>query len=322
MARIDELRLMTKVARLYHERGLRQTDIAEQLDISQATISRLLKRAQEEQIVRISVHTPVGAHTQLEDSLEAAYGVKEAIVVDSIDNEDQILRDIGSAAAYYLETTLKPNEVIGISSWSSTLLATVDAMSPLKHPIGAQVVQILGGVGNPMAEHHAAHLVRKLALLVQGEVTLLPAPGIVGSAAMRQIYMQDQYVQQAAAQFERVTLALVGIGSVEPSKLLVSSGNIFSTQELNSFRDLNAAGDICLRFFDVNGVPIQTSANERVIGMGLEQLRHVRRCVGIAGGQRKLTAIRGALRGRLINVLITDVHTAEALLALSTDSDP
>src|SRR5215510_15162312 len=147
MARVDELRLMAKVARLYYERGLKQTDIADQLDISQATISRLLKRAQQEEIVRISINVPTGAYAELEDGLERAYGLKEAIVVDSVPNDDQLLRDIGSAAAYYLETTHKQDEVIGISSWSSSLLATVEAMHPLPRPLGAKVIQILGGVG-------------------------------------------------------------------------------------------------------------------------------------------------------------------------------
>jgi DNA-binding transcriptional regulator LsrR (DeoR family) len=191
-------------------------------------------------------------------------------------------------------------------------------MRPLSRQIGTQVIQILGGVGNPTAEHHAVHLVRKLAVLVQGEATFLPAPGIVGSAETRQIYLQDQFVQQAMAQFEHVTLALVGIGTVEPSRLLASSGNVFSPQELDMLGEQGAVGDICLRFFDANGMPLQTLANDRVIGMELDQLRHVRRCVGIAGGDRKLAAIRGALQGHLINVLITDRFTAEALLASST----
>jgi DNA-binding transcriptional regulator LsrR (DeoR family) len=314
MARVDELRLMAKVARLYYERGLRQVDIADQLDISQATISRLLKRAQQEEIVRISVSVPVGAYAQLEDSLEATYGLKSAIVVDCVLDDDQDLRDIGSAAAYYLETTLKPNEVIGISSWSSALLATVEAMRPFHHQMGARVIQILGGIGDPAAENHAVHLVRRLAFLVQGEAVFLPAPGIAGSAETRRIYLQDQYVHQAIAQFEGVTLALVGIGSVEPSKLLASSGNVFSSQELDALRAQGAVGDICLRFFDARGTPLQTPANDRVIGMELDQLRQVRRCVGIAGGKRKLAAIRGALRGHWINVLITDLATAQALL--------
>ena len=53
MAQSDELRLMTKVARLYHEQALTQSQIATQLNLSQATVSRLLRRAQEAQIIRI-----------------------------------------------------------------------------------------------------------------------------------------------------------------------------------------------------------------------------------------------------------------------------
>src|SRR5262249_15261641 len=292
---------------------------ADQLDISQATISRLLKRAQQEEIVRISINVPTGAYAELEDGLEGTYGLKEAIVVDSVPNDDQILRDIGSAAAYYLETTLKQDEVIGISSWSSSLLATVEAMHPLPRPLGAKVIQILGGVGNPTAEQHAVNLVRKLAVLVQGQATLLPAPGVTGSAETLRIYLQDQYVHHAMVQFDSVTIALVGIGSVEPSRLLANSGNVFSPLELDTLRQQGAVGDICLRFFDANGTPVQTPLNDRVIGMDLSQLRQVRRSVGVAGGQRKLAAIHGAIQGHLINVLITDSYTAQALLALSPD---
>src|SRR5262249_837529 len=122
-------------------------------------------------------------------------------------------------------------------------------------------------------------------------------------------------VQSALARFEHVTLALVGIGDVEPSRLLASSGNVFSREELDQLRQLGAVGDICLRFFAISGSPISTPLNDRVIGMELEQIRKVRRSVGIAGGKRKLAAIHGALTGHWINVLITDRFTAEALLA-------
>jgi DNA-binding transcriptional regulator LsrR (DeoR family) len=314
MARIDELRLMTKVARLYYSMHLRQTQIADQLDISQATISRLLKRAQDEQIVRINISTPTGTYSEIEAELEQIYGIKEAVVVDSVENDEQILRDIGAATAYYLEQTIKPNEVIGLSSWSKTLMAMVDAMNPLAKQADVQVVQALGGMGNPAVEHHAAHLVRRLAVLVQGQAVFLPAPGVVVSPEMRNLYMQDPYVAETLEKFKKITLCLVGIGSVEPSDMLASSGNIFSHEELDALRKKGAVGDICMRFFDANGCPIQNGLNERVIGLELEQLRRIKRCVGVAGGKRKVAAIRGAMRGRYINVLITDIHTARALL--------
>jgi len=319
MGRIDELRLMTKVARMYYVLQYKQTQIAEQLDISQATISRLLKRAQEEQIIRINISIPTGIYSDIEMNLEKAYGLKEVIVVDSVDdNEEQIMRDIGAAAAYYLEQTVKPSEIIGLSSWSKTLMAMVDAMNPLPKPAGAEVIQVLGGVGNPAVERHADHLVRRLAILVRGKAVFLPAPGVLASPEMKNLYLQDPYVASTIEMFPKITLCLVGIGSVEPSDMLASSGNVFSNEELDHLCQLGAVGDVCMRFFDADGNPVKNATSDRVIGMDLEQLRQVRRCVGVAGGERKIAAIRGALRGGYINVLITDINTAKALLETST----
>jgi DNA-binding transcriptional regulator LsrR (DeoR family) len=319
MARLDELRLMTKVARLYHEQDMTQPEIAAQLDLSQATVSRLLKRAEQEHIIRITVNVPFGTYPELEEELQKTFGLKEAVVVDSIEDNDRVMRDLGAAAAYYLETTLHANDVIGISSWSSTLLAMVDAMQPLNRPLQVKVLQILGGLGSPSAGVYASRLIGRLADRVKGEAILLPAPGVVGSPEAVPIFLNDRYVQQATAKFDQVSLALVGIGSVEPSGLLASSGNIFSPEELEMLREAGAVGDICLRFFDKAGIPVETSLNERVIGMTLEQLRKVKRAVGIAGGPRKLNAIRGALTGKLINVLITDSLTAKKLLRSDRD---
>jgi DNA-binding transcriptional regulator LsrR (DeoR family) len=315
MARIDELRLMTKVAHLYYGQDMTQPEIAAQLDLSQASVSRLLKRAKQEQIVRVTVNVPYGVYAELEEQLQKTYGLKEVVVVDSsMEHSDQIMRDIGAAAAYYLETTLRTGDMIGVSSWSSTLLAMVDALQPLTRPSQIRVLQILGGLGSPSAELYATRLVGRLANLVRGEAVLLPAPGIVGSPEAVPILLEDRYVREAMSLFNQVTIALVGIGTVEPSGLLASSGNIFSPEELDILRASGAVGDICLRFFDASGTPVATSLNARVIGMNLDQLRQVKRAVGIAGGKQKLNAICGALQGKLINVLITDRFTAEHLL--------
>ncbi len=317
MALAEELRLMAKTARLYYELGLSQAEIASRLDLSQATVSRLLKRALEQQVVQISVTLPPGFHAELEDDLQKKYNLKEAIVVDvaADDSDDQVQRALGAAAAFYLQSTLKHHEVIGLSSWSATLLATVDAMRPLAHPIDAIVLQILGGIGNPGAGLHANRLTERFASLVHGRAVFLPAPGVVGSVETRQIMLDDVFVSEALALFDQVTLALVGIGDLEPSKLLVSSGNRFSPEELAMLRAKGAVGDICLRFFDQDGIPVDSPLNERVISMSLEELRSVKRTVGVAGGLRKLKAIRAALVGSWVNVLVTDRNVAEALVA-------
>ena len=117
MARIDELRLISRVTLMYYEWEMRQSDIAKQLGLSQASVSRLLNRAKEEGIIRISINLPNGVYTELEEQLIKKYKLRDVIVVDSIeDNESLIQRDIGAAAAYYLESIIRPNEVIVISS--------------------------------------------------------------------------------------------------------------------------------------------------------------------------------------------------------------
>jgi DNA-binding transcriptional regulator LsrR (DeoR family) len=314
MARIDELRLMAKIARMYYTQSLRQTEICERLNIHQSTVSRVLKRAEREGIVRTTVSLPPGTHTEIEEGLQARYGLDEAVVVDCLEDEAQIAHDLGAAAAFYLENTLKPSDVIGISSWSAALLEMVNAMHPSQRFKKTRVIQILGGVGSPNAEVHAAQMTRRLADLIGGQATLLPAPGVVGSRAARDVLIKDRFVREAVDLFPQITLALVGIGATEPSRALASSGNIFSPQEVQLLAAKGAVGDICLRFFDASGRQVTTELNDRVISMELGQLHAVRRVVGVAGGRRKFHAIRGALWGRLINVLITDLASANQLL--------
>jgi len=247
--------------------------------------------------------------------LEEKFGLTQAIVGDAIrDSEEFVLNAIGSAAAQFIESTLKTGEVIGISSWSESLLSMVDHMHPPRKVENCLVVQMLGGVGNPSAEQHANRLATRLARLVHGNARFLPAPGVVGSGSAAKVLAQDPYVREVVALFEKVTLALVGVGSIEPSALVASSGNIFSREELEALQRKGAVGDICLRFYDVNGREVNGAFDGRVIGIDLASLRRVPRSVALCGGKRKFSAILGALRGKWVNTLITDQYTAQRLL--------
>ena len=321
--RDEQLRLMTKVARLYHEHGVLQPEIARRLHISQARVSRLLKQAQVEGIVRTMVVIPEGVRTGLEDELERAYGLREAVVVETFNtSEEGIAYELGVSTAAYLEASLTGGDVVGLSSWSATLLAAVEAMRRTSRVAAERVVQLVGGIGNPSAAGHAARLNQRFADVTGAKPTFLLAPGIAASAEAREALLGDQYVREAMEALDHLTLALVGIGALEPSTLLQSSGNIFSEKELKALGRKGAVGDICLRFFDAEGRPVASDVDRRVIGVTLEQLRNVDRSVGVAGGERKYEAIRGAVVGNWINVLVTDHLTAERLLADAAAAAP
>ena len=314
MSRLHELRMIARVAQMYHVDGLRQADIAERLRISQATVSRMLKRAQEEEIVRTTVVAPSGTYSDLETALRAEFGLVEAIVVEcSEDRDGAIMARIGEAAAHFLETTLQTGEIIGVSSWSETILKMVDNIHPMKTGKAKYVVQTLGGIGDPTVQIHANQLTTRLARLTGAEAHLLNAPGVAQSREGKLVLLGDPFVRETMDMFGQITLAIVGIGAMEPSNMLARSGNIFTSREIAAIQEAGGVGDMSLRFFDADGRIVKTPLDDRVIGMPLEELRGVDRVLALAGGQAKTDAIRGALRTGVIDILITDKFTAERL---------
>lgn len=314
MGRVNELRLIARVAQMYHVEGRRQAEIAQALRMSQATVSRMLKRAEQEDIVRTTVIPPQGTFSELETALRHKFALSEAIVVDcSEDRDGAIMARIGEAAAHFLEVTLQPDEIIGVSSWSQTILRMVDNIHPLRGAKARFVVQLLGGMGDASVQTHATQLIARLARLTGGEARLLLVQGITSSREAKLVMLSDPAVRQTLDLFGRLSLAIVGIGAVEPSELLARSGNVFSRQELSLLNDAGAVGEISFRFFDKDGHLVDTPLNDRVLGVSLDELKKADRVIALAGGEAKTAAISGALRLGLIDVLVTDKFTAARL---------
>jgi DNA-binding transcriptional regulator LsrR (DeoR family) len=309
----DQLRLLTKIAVLYHEEGLAQGDISGRLNLSQARVSRCLKLAAELGIVRTSVVQPAGIYVGLEKALEEKYGLQEVVVADMVDDASLGMR-LGSCAASYLETTIEVNDVVGISSWSTTLLQTVEAMRSRPRKILSEVIQLIGGVGSPQAQVQATRLVSHLAELTSARPFYMAAPGLVANNNIRQAFLDDPAVAATAEAWSRVNTSLVGIGTFPASPLWRASGNALTAAEENELLESGAVGEICLRYFDIDGKPMNPAIEERMISISSEAMLQIPRRIGVAGGMRKLAAIRGAINGGWVNVLITDSEVARQLL--------
>jgi DNA-binding transcriptional regulator LsrR (DeoR family) len=312
-----QMRLMTKVARMYHERGARQADIATSLSISQAKVSRLLKRAESVGIVRTIVTAAPGVYADLEERLEDRYGITEAVVVDVEPDADEpeVLAAIGAGAAAYLEATLSGGDRIGVSSWSETVLAMVDRLRPFTTRGAVEVVQLLGGVGAPEAQSHSNRILGDLARRIGADPVYVSAPGLVANPAIRDSLLEDASMQQVLRHWRELTMTIMGIGSVEPSSVLATSGNAFSPEERDPLLAAGAVGDICHRIFRADGTLVRGDIDDRVIAIPAQDLLRVPRRVGVAGVPRKLEAIRGALAGHWVTTLVTDLRTAEELTA-------
>jgi DNA-binding transcriptional regulator LsrR (DeoR family) len=311
----EQVRLVVKVAHMYHQRGLTQPQIAAQLGMSQASVSRTLKLAQEMGIVRTTVHVPPGTFTEIEDALERRYGLGQVVVVDAgTSTIDGVIPTLGATAASFLEATLPTADVVGVSSWSETLLAAVDSMHAIPKSRTRFVVQVLGGLGRPSSQAYATRLTEHLAQLCHARPLFLLGPGITGSAEALQVMLRDQNFAEVMSYYDRLSLILTGIGSLAtPSRLIRASGAVVRDEHQDALRAKGAVGDICLRFFDENGAFIPSPLDDRVLGVSLSQLKRTPRIVAVAGGTGKFVAIRAACRGRLIHTLITDLAVARKL---------
>ena len=102
------------------------------------------------------------------------------------------------------------------------------------------------------------------------------------------VLMKDRFVREALDLFPQ-RHAGPGRASARPSLRARWSRAATSSRRRRSscWPEKGAVGDICLRFFDAAGRQVVTELNDRVISMELDQLREVRRVVGVAGGRRK-----------------------------------
>jgi DNA-binding transcriptional regulator LsrR (DeoR family) len=311
----DQHRLLYRIAQAYYSDGLTQDQIATHFGLSRPKVSRLLHKARAEQIITITLLPPPSGLSDVERDLEKRYGLQEAVVVPVSDPDDLglVARELGPAGAECFVRSISGRETVGLT-WGTSVLAVVDSL-PTRFWPDVTIVQMLGGVGPLDAQEHATELTRRAAQRLSAKLRLLPAPGIVSSRETAQALRSDHQIAETLALAARADLALAGVGVPSPFSVVLRSGTILREQDLKLLEEAGAVGDIGLRYMDAYGRPVDLEINERMIGVTLEQLKNIPRVIGVAGGTAKHPVIRAALRGEILDVLVTDHATAQWLLA-------
>ena len=312
----EQRKLLYKLAVAYYEDGLTQKQIGKRFGVSRIKVSRLLRQARLEKIVNIHI-TPVDdANIDLERVLCQKYGLDEVIAVPVKNGQAfDFYHELGVAAADTLQRSLQNKEVIAIT-WGRTLKAVVNNLPAMTKP-EIRVVQALGGINSPDVEINGSELARKLAQIVGARPILLSSPGLVASREIRDALIKDPQISRVIDLAARADIALVGVGALNLESL-ARRYNIISRDDFERLKARDVIGDIGLRYFNSQGEQVDDELHDRTIGLDLNQLRKVKRVIGVTGGPDKVESIRAALKGKLINVLITDDNTGKALLENST----
>jgi deoxyribonucleoside regulator len=310
--------VLYRIARQYYIENLTQEEIARQLHVSRGYVSRLLQRCMEENIVQVHIQYPFLTNTSLEQDLRKQFGLKDAMVVVP-EHNSETLAAIGRAGAYYLQTVLGQEDVLGLS-WGTSLWQVAHHLTGWR-ALNLEVVQLVGGLTYTAAGTQPNELVRSFALALSGTPVYLPAPLFVDAEETARALCEGSIVGNALRKARTATVALVGIGAVVPNASLFRGAG-FPLDMVIRLQELGAVGDICGRFFCADGSPCHSELDARTMTLTHEDLHRIPLVIGIAAGDIKTQAILGALRGKLITVLITDEATASHVLTHHRVSHP
>ena len=307
----DKDKLAINVAKLYSRSDYSQQKIAQELGVSRPSISRLLQYAKDKGYVNIQIVDPVEDMSHMEQRLKDKLHLKDVKIASStINDEEEIKKYIGITAARYLDSIIKDGDIIGVG-WGTTLYNMSQALVP-KAIKGSQVVQLEGGVSHSEWNNYAREILESFAANFDTVAQYMPLPVSFDTKETNELVDKDRYIKRVLELGRHANIAIFSVGTVRPNALFFRLG--YTGIEEQEKIQKSSVGDICSRFFDVEGRICNRDLDDRTVGITLSELRDKEFSIMISGGEAKINAIRAALKGRYANVLITDQFTGKALL--------
>jgi DNA-binding transcriptional regulator LsrR (DeoR family) len=302
--------LLARIAWLYYIEDLTQKEIARRFKMSRVKVTRLLKKARERGLVEIRIANVRTSHLPLESSLRTVFGLSDAIVIPTPVRPEGLRPALGEAAAVYLDRFLQPDMLVGLGMGRT--LAEIPNHMKSQENGACHFIEMVGGIGRGLS-FDSYKVSSQLADQCGGEVEHVYTPVIVETAAAREALLCDPQIRSVLDRAARSDLALVSVGTVDVDSFLFQAG--YSDEAgIESLQTRGAVGDVLGHFFDINGSPVPSPIDDRLIGLSLDELKRIPTVICVAGDAPKVPSILGALRGEYVNVLITDEETARAVL--------
>lgn len=310
----NDKEILIRVCEWYYLDGLTQQQIAARLRTSRFVVMRLLKEAVNKGVITFSIAKPDDVNADLGRQLERELGLWQALVVNSGRNTKDTLLALGKGAANVLAQLLQRGDIVGVSS-GTTVAAVVENLCLSQPPDNLTVVQLVGSLPEQEGRGDAYRISQDLATKLGAQVALLCAPAIVDRPDLRGALLMDSNIKPTIQQFSQIDVALVGIGSLTANDQSnwVRQGYL-SIDEQNELQRKGVVGDILSHFITAEGKICGSSLDDRIIAMPAEVLRRVKYSIAVAGGNNKADAIKGAVRGGFVKILVTDDKTARKIL--------
>jgi DNA-binding transcriptional regulator LsrR (DeoR family) len=297
------------IACRYYFDNLSKKEIAEEFGISRFKVSRVLDQARETGLVRIEIGLPAAIDAELSERLRRAFGLHHAIVITSSNEPAELLRShLGEMAASLLTEVVVEGDVLGIG-WGRTLNSMTAALKSLAP---CTIVQLTGAIGSADVLENSIEMVRRVAAVSGGPAYPIYAPLVVDTPDTAEAIRRQPQVAEAFRLFDKLTKAVVAIGSWDPPDSQLRDG--VDEFEREAMRSLGVRAEICSTLVAASGHAVAAELTVRSIAISGDQLRRIPEVMAVAGGLAKATAIRAVLVGGYITSLVTDASVARLLL--------
>lgn len=297
---------MLRVSWYYYKMGMTQTEIAKRLNTNRVRIMKLLESALQQGIVEIRIKDPRANLLQIETDLIEAFGLEDAVVIPTVNADVRNIdlnEQLGMAAAQYLSTVFEDGDILAIG-WGDSVSKTIKHLH-LDHVRDFHLISLSGGMLPLLSDwtffgKYLQHL------------KILPAPLLLSNTATSEALLNEPEVKEIYKMWELSTYALVGIGHISSDATMLKKGYI-SEVEQTAVRKMGGVGDILGQFYDAEGKHIPYETDSRLVAQSIHKIKEMSNVIGVAGGMEKLEAIKAALRGGYIKILVTDEEVAYAL---------
>ena len=308
---VSDLATLVRVSRLYYELGETQEAIASLVGVTRPQVSRLLKEARAQGVVEIRIVDRTETASPAGEALRARFGLRAVHLAPSLEGPPELTRRrVGRLAGQVLRSAIRDGMVVGVGD-GAAVSAVADELGAETTQVDATVVPLCGGFWRSNA---GAEPYRRLGDALGASTHSLHAPGLLDDAAVRDALCAHPGVRSVIDLWSRVDVALLGIGGPTWSEAAVGA------EALAEIRAGGAVGEVLIAPFAIDGRLVAESLRERTVAFDARALPGLPLAIGVAEGRAKVAPILGALRGRLVNALVTDVRTAEAVLDLAGEA--
>jgi DNA-binding transcriptional regulator LsrR (DeoR family) len=310
--------IIHKAAWLYYSHGLRQDEVARELNISRASVATYLRRARDTGIVSISTSTQLFAEDVLARRLEDALKLESVWVVpDSTTNSADPTADVPLVAASVFLSLAEKNSRIGVA-WGRTVYTIADQMAHADLQ-GVTVVQLCGNLGAPYS-YRPDECTMEIARRLNAKGLNLYAPLVLSTEELAVALRAEPVIREQLDGIAACDLALYSIGTVDEDSHVVNCGAL-TIDELAALRSDGAAAVISGRVIDANGLSLDCSYNRRLISADISALTAIRKRLLVVQEEKKLEPLKAALAGGMCTHLVLSARLAHRLLAHHRHAD-